>query len=256
MPMIDSHSAIPPTLILGGTTEASRLAQAMADAGRSAILSYAGQVASPRAQPVPIRSGGFGGAEGLAAFLRANGIGQVVDATHPFAAGISWNATLACTGAGVPLCALERAPWMAEAGDGWTHVPDIEGAVAQLDGPAKRVFLAIGRQHLASFAHFGQHRFLTRLVDAPAADFPLPDAEVVVARGPFRLEDDLELMRAHRTELLIAKNAGGAGAVAKILAARTLGIPVIMIDRPKLPDRPLRRTVAEVMDWLHTRLGV
>jgi precorrin-6A/cobalt-precorrin-6A reductase len=256
MPMIDSHSDIRTTLILGGTTEASRLAQAVADAGLPAILSYAGRVASPRAQPVPVRSGGFGGPEGLAAFLRANGIGQVVDATHPFAAGISRNAALACTGAGVPLCALERAPWMAEAGDAWIHVPDMEGAVAALDGPGKRVFLAIGRQHLAGFAHFGQHRFLTRLVDAPSADFPLPDAEVVVARGPFRLEDDLELMRAHATELLVAKNAGGTGAEAKILAARVLGIPVFMIERPELPDRPVCRTVAEVMDWLHARLGV
>jgi precorrin-6A/cobalt-precorrin-6A reductase len=256
MPMIDSHSAIRTTLILGGTTEASRLAQAMADAGWPAILSYAGRVANPRTQPVPVRSGGFGGAEGLAAFLRANGIGQVVDATHPFAAEISRNAAHACLSAGVPICALERAPWMAEAGDDWTHVRDMEGAVAALDGPGKRVFLAIGRQHLASLAHLGQHRFLTRLVDAPSVDFPLPDAQVVVARGPFRVGDDLDLMRAHGTELLVAKNAGGAGAEAKILAARTLGIPVIMIDRPELPDRPLRRTVAEVMDWLHTCLGV
>ena len=145
---------------------------------------------------------------------------------------------------------------MAEAGDNWTHVSDMEGAVAALGGTGKRVFLAIGRQHLASFAHLGQHHFLTRLVDAPAADFPLPDAEVVIARGPFRREDDLELMRARATELLVAKNAGGTGAEAKILAARTLGIPVIVIDRPELPDRPVRRTVAEVMDWLHTRLGV
>lgn len=256
MPMIDSHSAIPPTLILGGTTEASRLAQAMADAGLPAILSYAGRVASPRPQPVPIRRGGFGGADGLAAFLRVNGIGQVVDATHPFAARISRNAALACAAAGVLLCALERAPWTAQADDDWTHVPDIEGAVAQLDGPAKRVFLAIGRQHLASFAHLGQHRFLTRMVDAPSADFPLPDAEVIVARGPFRVEHDMELMRAHGTELLVAKNAGGAGAEAKILATRALAVPVIMIDRPELPDRPLRRTVADIMDWLHARLGV
>ncbi|MBL3675017.1 cobalt-precorrin-6A reductase [Paracoccus sp. KCTC 42845] len=254
--MIDSHSAIPPTLILGGTTEASHLAQAMADAGLPAILSYAGRVASPRTHPVPVRSGGFGGAEGLAAFLKTNGIGQVVDATHPFAARISGNAALACAAAGVPLCALERAPWIAEASDDWTHVPDIEGAVAALDGPAKRVFLAIGRQHLAGFAHLGQHRFLARMVDAPAADFPLLGAEVIVKRGPFKVEDDMDLMRVHGTELLVAKNAGGAGAEAKILAARALAVPVIMIDRPELPDRPLRRTVTEVMDWLHARLGV
>ena len=228
----------------------------MADAGRPAILSYAGRVASPRTQPVAVRSGGFGGAEGLAAFLRDNGIGQVIDATHPFAAGISRNAVQACAMAGVPLCAFERPSWVAGPQDDWTHVPDPEGAAAALDGPGRRVFLAIGRQHLAAFAHLAQHRFLTRLVDAPAPDFPLQNAEVVVARGPFRPEDDLALMRAHGTELLVAKNAGGAGAEAKILAARTLGIPVIMIDRPELPDRPVRGTVAGIMDWLHARLGV
>ncbi|MBV0892718.1 cobalt-precorrin-6A reductase [Paracoccus sp. Z118] len=244
------------TLILGGTTEASRLAQAMADAGLPAILSYAGRVTSPREQPVPVRVGGFGGVEGLAAFLRDNGIGQVIDATHPFAARISRNAVRACSMAEVPLCAFERASWEAEPQDDWTHVSDVPGAVAALDGPGKRVFLAIGRQHLGDFAHLAQHRFLTRLIDAPSADFPLTVAEVVVARGPFRLEDDLELMRAHGTELLVAKNAGGAGAEAKIVAARVLGIPVIMIDRPELPERPVRGNVAEVMDWLHARLGV
>ncbi|MDO5371692.1 cobalt-precorrin-6A reductase [Paracoccus sp. (in: a-proteobacteria)] len=242
--------------MLGGTTEASRLAQAVAEAGWPALLSYAGRVANPRAQPVPVHIGGFGGPEGLAAFLQSNGIGQVIDATHPFAARISRNALQACALAEVPLCAFERAAWTAGPQDNWTHVPDIAGAAAALDGPGKRVFLAIGRQHLADFAHLAQHRFLTRLVDVPARDFPLPNAEIVVARGPFRLEDDLDLMRAHGTELLVAKNAGGAGAEAKILAARTLGIPVIMIDRPGLPERPVRRTVAEVMDWLHARLGV
>lgn len=228
----------------------------MADAGWPALLSYAGRVASPRGQPVPVRVGGFGGAEGLAAFLRANGIGQVIDATHPFAARISRHAVEACASAEVPLRAFERPAWAAGPRDDWTHVADIASAAAALDGAGRRVFLAIGRQHLASFAHLAQHRFLTRLVDAPAASFPLPGAEVVVARGPFRLEDDLDLMRAHGTELLVAKNAGGAGAEAKIIAARTLGIPVIMIDRPELPARPVCGTVAEVMDWLHARLGV
>ena len=228
----------------------------MADAGLPAILSYAGRVASPRAQPVPVRSGGFGGAEGLAAFLQANGIGPVIDATHPFAARISRNAVQACVMADVPLCAFERAPWMAERQDNWTHVPDPAAAAAALEGPAKRVFLAIGRQHLAEFAHLAQHRFLTRLVDAPSPDFPLPGAEIVVTRGPFGFRDDLELMRAHGTELLVAKNAGGRGAEAKLLAARELEIPVIMIDRPALPRRPVCQTLPEIMEWLHARLGV
>ncbi|MBK1687831.1 cobalt-precorrin-6A reductase [Rubrivivax gelatinosus] len=243
-------------LLLGGTTEASRLAAAFARDGVEAVFSYAGRTAAPVAQPLPIRVGGFGGAEGLAAWLRAEGISHVVDATHPFAAQMSRNAVAACAATGTALIALERRPWAAAPGDDWTHVADIETAAAALPETPERVFLAIGRQHLAAFAAKPQHHYLLRLVDPPEGALPLPDAEAVISRGPFGYDDDLELLRSRRITRLVTKNAGGEGARAKLDAARTLGLPVIVVDRPALPPRASVETVAEVLAWLHAERGV
>ncbi len=241
---------MPRVLLLGGTTEAAQIARALADAGRAAVYSYAGRTGAPLAQPLPVRVGGFGGADGLAAYLRAEGISHVIDATHPFAAQMSRNAVAACASAGTPLAAFERAPWVAADGDRWTHVPDLSGAVAALGDRPQRVFLAIGRQTLAAFAGAPQHHYLLRLVDLPEAALPLPRAEVVIARGPFDAEGDRALLVAHRIGVIVAKNAGGAGAEAKLTAARALGVPVILIDRPDVPERRVVRTVGEVMAWL------
>ncbi|WP_417676677.1 cobalt-precorrin-6A reductase [Pseudodonghicola sp.] len=245
-------------LLLGGTTEASQLARALAEAGAEAIFSYAGRTAAPVAQPLPTRVGGFGGAAGLEAFLRDEGITHVVDATHPFAAGMSRNAAEACDGANVPLCALERAPWQAGPGDDWAHVPDIASAVAALPEASARVFLAIGKQTLDAFAAKPQHHYLLRLVDAPQAPLPLSDTAVEIARGPFTLDGDLALLQRHAIDLIVAKNAGGTGARAKLDAARALGLRVILIDRPEVRARQVFATMAEVMDWLPhpARLGV
>lgn len=237
-------------LLLGGTTEAGLAARALQAAGIAAVYSYAGRTGTPVVQPLPQRVGGFGGVEGLTGYLGTEKISHVIDATHPFAAGMSANAVAACAAAGVALLALEREPWVAGIGDRWTHVPDIEGAAEALAGPARRVFLAIGRQHLAGFAGQPQHHYLLRLVDPPQGELPLPLARVVVARGPFDVARDTNLMREHGTEIVVAKNAGGKAAVAKIAAARGLGLPVIMIDRPVLPERPVVRNVAAVMEWL------
>lgn len=228
----------------------------MAEAGLPAILSYAGRTESPRAQPVPVRVGGFGGAEGLAAFLRANHIARVIDATHPFAAQISRNATAACTATGTPLLALERPAWQPGPGDRWTGVPDIETAATRLSGPPQRVFLAIGRQHIAAFASQPQHHYLLRLVDPPEAQLPLQDCAVELARGPFDAEGDRALMQRHGITLIVAKNAGGIGAEAKLTAARALSLPVILIDRPLLPARRAVATVDEALRWCHADLGV
>ncbi len=243
-------------LILGGTTEASRLARLLADAGMEAVFSYAGRTEAPVAQPLPTRIGGFGGPEGLARYLRSEHISHVVDATHPFAAQMSRNALAACAEAGVPLVVLERAPWQAGAGDRWTHVPDMAGAVAALPEQPARVFLAIGKLHLAEFAVRPQHHYLLRLVDPPGA-LPLPDAHAVIARGPFDLAGDLALLRDHRISHIVAKNAGGMGARAKLDAARQLGLPVILIDRPALPKRLILSEPEAVLRWQHQAdLGV
>lgn len=236
--------------MLGGTTEASRLAQALAKAGADAIFSYAGVTKSPMAQPLPTRAGGFGGVDGLVAYLTAEGITHVVDATHPFAAGMSTNAVAACAQTGVDLAALERPAWQPEAGDSWTHVPDMAAAVRALPADPMRIFLAIGKKNIADFAVQPQHHYLLRLVDAPEGVLPLPNYDAVVARGPFEVAQDQALMTAHNIDLIVAKNGGGKGARAKLDAARALGLPVILIDRPKVPARQVLPTVADVMAWL------
>lgn len=246
-------------LILGGTTEASRLAAAVAKAGIPATLSYAGRTAHPRTQPIAHRTGGFGGIAGLQAYLGQHGITHVIDATHPFAAQMSRHALAACRAANVPLIALTRPPWQPQPGDTWQTVPDVAAAVRALDGPPARVFLAIGRQNLEDFAAQPQHHYLLRLVDPPAEPPPLPNHTVVVARGPFTPAGDTELMQAHAITTLVAKNAGGDGASAKLEAARTLAIPVIMIARPELPARRNVPSVDAVLHWLAhdaTDLGV
>lgn len=227
----------------------------MADAGLPAVLSYAGRTENPRPQPVPTRIGGFGGVAGLARYLRAQGIGRVIDATHPFAARISRNAAAACAETGTPLLALERPAWTAGPGDRWTRVSDIGAAAALLSGPPQRVFLAIGRQHLDAFAGQSQHHYLLRLVDPPG-QLPLPRCTVELDRGPFDAAADRALMERHRIGVVVAKNAGGVGAEAKLTAARALGLPVILIDRPAPPPRRTVATVEQAMAWVHADLGV
>lgn len=237
-------------LILGGTTEATALARALAGRGVAGTVSLAGRVERPLRQPLPQRVGGFGGPEGLAAWLRAEGITHLIDATHPFAAQISRNAVAAVAAAGVPMVALCRPPWTAQPGDRWQRVPDMAAAVAALDRPALRVLLAVGRQSLPDFAIRPQHHYLLRLVDPPEGPLPLPQAEVVVDRGPFEAAADRALMERHGTQIVVSKNAGGDGAYAKIAAARALGLPVVMIDRPPAPARPQVPDVPGVLGWL------
>jgi len=236
--------------LLGGTTEASDLARALADLRHDAIFSYAGRTGNPAGQPLPTRVGGFGGVDGLAEYLKAERITHVLDATHPFAAGISANAVAACARAGVALAAMQRPKWQAGEGDRWTRVADIAGAVAALPETGARVFLAIGKQHIGEFAPKPGNFYLLRLVDPPKGPLPLPDAHAVIARGPFDLAGDTALMQAHRISHVVAKNSGGSGAEAKISAARALGLPVIMIDRPALPGRRVLDSVDAVLRWL------
>jgi precorrin-6A/cobalt-precorrin-6A reductase len=238
-------------LILGGTGDANHLADTLARAEIDALYSYAGRTKIPLPHQVATRIGGFGGADGLADFIEQEKITHVIDATHPFAAEMSRNAVMACAAANIPLIALERAPWTRTAGDNWIDVAHIAAAVAALPEQPARIFLAIGRQHIAPFATKPQHAYLLRFVDAPDDALPLSNAEVIVSRGPFMLDGELALMRARGTEWVVARNSGGAGARAKIDAARELSLPVIMIARPELPERPRVESVDEVMTWLN-----
>ncbi|MCP1834303.1 precorrin-6A/cobalt-precorrin-6A reductase [Bradyrhizobium sp. USDA 4532] len=240
-------------LILGGTADANLLAAAIARAGIDAVYSYGGRTRTPADQPLPTRIGGFGGVDGLADYLHREAITHVVDATHPFAAEMSRNAIAACAQTATPLLALERAPWDKAAGDRWIEVADVVSAAAALPDSRASVFLAIGRQHVAPFGARPQHAYTLRFVDPPEQALPLPDADVIMSRGPFTLEGELAMMRTRRIEWIVARNSGGTGARAKIDAARVLGLPVIMITRPLLPERPRVESVSEAMQWLGHR---
>ena len=244
-------------LILGGTGDANQLADAFVREGIDAIYSYAGRTQIPLPHSLPTRIGGFGGTTGFADFLLKERITHVIDATHPFAVEMSRHAVEACAVMSIPLIALERTPWTRASGDNWIDVADIKAAVAALPEPRARVFLAIGRQHIAPFAAKPQHAYTLRFIDAPDGELPLPDAEVIISRGPFTLQSDRALMRARSIEWLVARNSGGSGARAKIEAARELGLPVIMIERPALPERLRVESVEEVLAWLghDARLG-
>ncbi|QAU47899.1 cobalt-precorrin-6A reductase [Bradyrhizobium guangzhouense] len=243
-------------LILGGIADASLLAAEIARAGIDAVYSYGGRTRAPADQPLPTRIGGFGGVSGLVDYIRGEGVTHVIDATHPFAAEMSRHAIAACAETGTPLIALERAPWRRAPGDIWIEVDDVNAAAAALPEAPANVFLAIGRQHIAPFAARPQHAYTLRFVDPPEA--PLPFAgDVIVSRGPFTLDGELAMMRARGIAWIVARNSGGDGAYAKIDAARKLGLPVIMISRPQLPERSRVESVTDVMQWLghSTRLG-
>jgi precorrin-6A/cobalt-precorrin-6A reductase len=233
-------------LILGGTGEALSLARHLAHRADLAIVSsLAGRVAAPTLPPGTVRIGGFGGVDGLAAYLAAERIGAVVDATHPFAARMSVHAAEACRRAGVPLLAFVRPAWAPGSGDRWQPVADMAAAAALCRG---RVFLTVGRQELAWFAG-SDAWFLIRSIDPP--DGPLPQAhELVLARGPFGLADEIDLMRAHRIDMIVSKNSGGPATYAKIEAARALGLPVVMVERPARPAADEARSLDEVGAWL------
>ncbi|MEV4944340.1 cobalt-precorrin-6A reductase [Streptomyces sp. NPDC053755] len=238
-------------LILGGTTEARALAAALHSEVR-VTSSLAGRVARPRLPEGEVRIGGFGGAEGLADWLRAHGVDAVIDATHPFARTMSFNAARAAATAHVPLLALRRPGWVPVAGDDWRSVASLEEAAAALDGLGERVFLTTGRMGLAAFAGCPQW-FLVRSVDAP--DAPMPDrAEVLLDRGPFTLEGEREVLRRHRVDVLVTKDSGGAATAPKLRAAREAGIPVVVVRRPPVPDGvPVATTPEEAADWVRGR---
>lgn len=238
-------------LLLGGTSEASTLCASLAEhPGIAATLSLAGRTARPAASALPVRIGGFGGAEGLAGYLRRERIDLLIDATHPFAAHISANAVAASAATGTELLAIERPPWTRVAGDDWVEHESIAAAVAALPAEPQDVFSGLGRQAIDALKLAPQHRYVIRVVDALEPPAGLPNATVVVSRGPFRTEDDMNLFRKHGIRRILAKNAGGRAAYAKIEAARNLGLRVDMVRRPPVPARKTVASADEAMAWI------
>ncbi|HOW74571.1 MAG TPA: cobalt-precorrin-6A reductase [Candidatus Competibacteraceae bacterium] len=238
-------------LILGGVGEALKLARALAPIHR-VIYSVAGKGRIPEL-PCAMRVGGFGGADGLAAFLREQSIERLIDATHPYAAQISHNAALAARLAGIPLWAYRRPAWRPEPGDDWRSVADWTGMMAALR-EFRRPFFTLGLEPLRHVADIPpeQHWLVRCLAAEPSAS---PRLTLLCATGPFALEQELVLLRDYRIDVLVAKNSGGGAVEAKLAAARRLNIPVILLERPALPvaDREfaeVARLAAEMTDFL------
>ncbi|MET9487066.1 cobalt-precorrin-6A reductase [Nocardia sp. NPDC006630] len=237
-------------LILGGTREAREIADiASGERGLEIVSSLAGRVREPVLPVGAVRVGGFGGADGLRKWLADNGIGAVIDATHPFAGGITANAAWAAAESGLPVLHVRRPGWSEQAGDRWIRVPDLAAAAETVAGLGERVFLTIGRQGVAAFAGSEQW-FLIRAIDPPEGAVP-ERHEVLLARGPFSVADETALLAAQRIDVLVTKDSGGALTEAKLAAARALALPVVMIDRPSLPAGAVQvETVAAARDWL------
>ncbi|MFI5664970.1 cobalt-precorrin-6A reductase [Streptomyces sp. NPDC051684] len=243
---------MPHVLILGGTTEARRLAEALYPHVR-VTSSLAGRVAAPRLPAGEVRIGGFGGAEGMAEWIREQARHDtvaVIDATHPFAETISFNAARAAATAHVPLLALRRPGWVPGAGDDWREVGSLAEAAEAVRG-AGRVFLTTGRMGLAAFAHVDDAHFLVRSVDAPEPPFP-PRMEVLLDRGPFTLDGERAVLADHAIDVLVTKDSGGAATSPKLVAAREAGVPVVVVRRPPVPTGvPVATTVEEAARWLN-----
>jgi precorrin-6A/cobalt-precorrin-6A reductase len=235
-------------LVFGGTAEARRLAEVLVAEGVDVLSSLAGRTADPLLPPGEVRIGGFGGAEGLAEWLRAHPVRAVVDATHPFAATMTAHAVEATAATGTPYLRLQRPGWRAQQGDDWRWVGSLEEAAAAVAGFA-HVFVTTGRTGLGAFAGLTQE-VLVRSVDPPEPPLPA-HTTVVLERGPFTVADELALMRQHAVDVVVTKDSGSRLTEAKLTAARTLGVPVVVVRRPQLPAGVrVVETVEDALAWL------
>lgn len=247
-------SAPLPVLLLAGTGEARALAGRLAGDPRFAVTaSLAGAVERPEVYPVPVRIGGFGGSQGLGTWLRGEGIAALVDATHPFAARISANAVAASGAARIPLVRLERPAWQAAPGDDWHEVVDLDEAAERLPQGA-RPFLAVGRKEISRFSHRRDLDCLMRMIDPPEPETLLPPGRLVLARPSRDVDAEAALLEQHGATHVVTKNSGGPWGEAKLLAARRLGLPVIMVRRPDLVGGEVVADVPAALAWLEARL--
>ncbi|GBR45614.1 cobalt-precorrin-6A reductase [Neokomagataea thailandica] len=240
-------------LILGGTTEARELATLLSTHPNiTPIFSLAGVTSHPILPQCTIRSGGFGGINGLKHYLHTENIHAVVDATHPFAVQMGHNAASACASLSVPLLRLERPAWSPYPGDHWIHAQNLNHAAQLLGSTPKRVFLTTGRKDLSAFRADTAHHYIIRSIDPPSIDECPQNHTLLINRPPFSLESEHALMSSHKIDILITKNAGSASTAAKLTAARHLKIPVIMVQRPVRPLLTCAATPEAARLWLET----
>lgn len=244
-------------VILGGTAEARKLADTLVETNGArlrVITSLAGRTKKPKLPKGEIRDGGFGGADGLATYLSDIGCDLLIDATHPYAAQISRHAAEAADAADVPRLLLNRPAWAEQQEDDWTHVKDIDDAADRITRQSKACLITTGVNDLAAFSGIVTTKLFVRLIEKPEK-LPLDRAEIVIGSPPYKVSDETALMQMLGIDLMVTKNAGGSGTYAKIEAARALGIGVIMIDRPPLPDSDTVETVDDALARIREILG-
>jgi precorrin-6A/cobalt-precorrin-6A reductase len=245
-------------LILGGTGEAAALAAAAIARHGEALLvtsSLAGRTGAPPPLPGHVRTGGFGGAAGLADYLAAAEVEMVIDATHPFAARISAHAQQACDARGVPRLMLQRPQWTRHPGDRWIDVENVAAAAARLPALGRRAWLTIGARELDAFAGLTGIHFLIRTIAPPAEPPPLASYELIAGRGPFTLAGERHILARHAIDVLVARASGGAATEAKLVAARERQLPVLMLRRPPPPGGPAATSIEEALAWLARELA-
>jgi precorrin-6A/cobalt-precorrin-6A reductase len=242
-------------LILGGTGDAANLAAYTAEIlGLETITALAGRTSKPGAVAGTVRVGGFGGEIGLTEYLQAMKIDLTIDATHPFAARISWNAAQAAVVVGIPHLMLVRPDWERLPSDDWIEVDSVERAVTAIPANIERIFVTIGRQQLEPFAHLADRWCLIRSIDPPDSAIVLPPGKLLLDRGPFCLESERQLLQDYQIQAIVSKNSGGDATYAKIIAARELNIPVVMVQRPIVPECDRVDDISQAIAWLHERL--
>ncbi|MBD2597623.1 cobalt-precorrin-6A reductase [Nostoc spongiaeforme FACHB-130] len=242
-------------LILGGTTEAAELGVRVTTIdGIEAIASLAGRTREPSLPSGNVRIGGFGGVDGLVEYLHQMKVDVLIDATHPFANQISYNAAAAANEVGIPRLMLIRPAWEKTTGDRWIEVDSNAAAADILPNQAKRVFLTVGRQELSTFAHLQDIWFLMRMIDPPGKDALVPPGIILCDRGPFILENERKILVQHNIDTIVSKNSGGDATYAKIIAARELGIQVVMVKRPSVPVGEQVADVDGAVAWLLGKL--
>lgn len=242
-----------PILILGGTAEASKLATRLVAQGHRVISSLAGRTREPAKLEGEVRIGGFGGARGLIGYIARENVSLLIDATHPFATQISDNALVAAASTKIPFVRLERPAWHARPGDKWTNVTSLEEAVSAIPARA-RVLLALGRQHIAPFSRRGDVHFVVRMIDPPETPLDLIDFELELSK-PGKVEDETAFLTKKRLTHIVCRNSGGSASYTKIKAARDLGLPVIMIDRPHRPGTHSLPDIESVGHFVDQTLG-
>ena len=240
-------------LLMAGSGEARQLAGHLARMpGVEAVASLAGATRDPARLPIASRRGGFGGEAEHEKFILDNGFDAILDATHPFAHRIKARSATIAARLGLPILHLIRPPWRPGPGDDWTEVESGREAALHIP-PGATVFLATGRGTLNQFETLSGRRLISRQIDPPGAPFPWPGGAYLVGRPPFSVADEVALFKRLGVDWLVVKNAGGQAPRSKLVAARRLGLPVMLLARPAPPEGPVVQSVGAALDWVRAR---